>query len=603
MSGSIRSRTTRSGRRAGRRFLQQRQAGLGVGRVRDAEAGALEVLAHHLGQAGVVFDHQELLHGGHGTAARGGPAPASAGRGARALVAAVKLGKWPWLRTNRARCPRCLAASVAQRPAHAALVFDGARHQLRRSRAPRRAAWPARCGTAWGVRPGDRVAWLGLNHPAQLVLLFALARLGAILLPLNFRLAPAEWEAVLARVARRRTWCTTPPSPMRPTRLRRTAGSRRMPTRSTNWTRAPTRGRAGPRRSRTRRRCWSTPPARPAAARPPSTRRPSCWPTCASRRRRRRLTARGPGAHRAAAVPRRRPVHPDPARAVGRRHGAAACALRTRCHLRCARGRPADAHAAGARHHEGAGRPSALAGDRPGAACAPCGPAPACCPRRWWRRSTRAACRCATCTARPRPARSPSRSPPAHAMRPRRLLRLAGAGRRGAAGQRCRRRRRAAGCAGRTSCGATGPTCRPCDAQGWFHTGDLAHARGGRQLHHRRPRQGPDHLRRREHPSGGDRGARSPLHPDVLECAAFGVPDRAVGRGRRGGRGAAPRRAAPATPTCASTSRRGWRATSCRAAGCAWTACRRRRWARCNARCFRPCAIAREGRHLAFMAS
>ena len=36
-----------------------------------------------------------------------------------------------------------------------------------------------------GVQPGDRVAYWGLNHPAMLVLLFALARLNAILLPLN----------------------------------------------------------------------------------------------------------------------------------------------------------------------------------------------------------------------------------------------------------------------------------------------------------------------------------------------------------------------------------------------------------------------------------
>ena len=50
----------------------------------------------------------------------------------------------------------------------------------------------------WGLQAGDRVAWLGLNHPAQIVLLFALARLGAILVPLNHRLAPAEWAAVLA---------------------------------------------------------------------------------------------------------------------------------------------------------------------------------------------------------------------------------------------------------------------------------------------------------------------------------------------------------------------------------------------------------------------
>ena len=50
----------------------------------------------------------------------------------------------------------------------------------------------------WGVRPGDRVAWLGANDPMQVVLLFALARIGAVLLPLNFRLAPAEWQRVVA---------------------------------------------------------------------------------------------------------------------------------------------------------------------------------------------------------------------------------------------------------------------------------------------------------------------------------------------------------------------------------------------------------------------
>ena len=67
-----------------------------------------------------------------------------------------------------------------------------------------RAAWAAQvraCAGALaqrGVQPGDRVAWLGLNHPGTLVLLFALARLGALLVPLNHRLAPAEWQAVLA---------------------------------------------------------------------------------------------------------------------------------------------------------------------------------------------------------------------------------------------------------------------------------------------------------------------------------------------------------------------------------------------------------------------
>jgi len=50
---------------------------------------------------------------------------------------------------------------------------------------------------AQGVAAGDRVAWLGLNDPAMLVLLFALARIGAMLLPLNYRLAGAEHAAIL----------------------------------------------------------------------------------------------------------------------------------------------------------------------------------------------------------------------------------------------------------------------------------------------------------------------------------------------------------------------------------------------------------------------
>ncbi len=49
-----------------------------------------------------------------------------------------------------------------------------------------------------GIRPGDRVAWLGLNDPRMLVLLFALARIGAMLLPLNYRLAEEEHRQILA---------------------------------------------------------------------------------------------------------------------------------------------------------------------------------------------------------------------------------------------------------------------------------------------------------------------------------------------------------------------------------------------------------------------
>lgn len=43
-----------------------------------------------------------------------------------------------------------------------------------------------------GIRRGDRIAYLGLNSPEILVLLFACAKLGAVLMPLNWRLAKPE---------------------------------------------------------------------------------------------------------------------------------------------------------------------------------------------------------------------------------------------------------------------------------------------------------------------------------------------------------------------------------------------------------------------------
>ncbi len=51
--------------------------------------------------------------------------------------------------------------------------------------------------STWRVESGDRVAWLGFNHELQLVALVACARLGAIFLPLNFRLAGPELQQVL----------------------------------------------------------------------------------------------------------------------------------------------------------------------------------------------------------------------------------------------------------------------------------------------------------------------------------------------------------------------------------------------------------------------
>lgn len=56
---------------------------------------------------------------------------------------------------------------------------------------------------AAGVRHGDRLAWLGLNDPGMIVTLFALARIGAMLLPLNYRLAAAEHRQILTHAGAR----------------------------------------------------------------------------------------------------------------------------------------------------------------------------------------------------------------------------------------------------------------------------------------------------------------------------------------------------------------------------------------------------------------
>ena len=53
----------------------------------------------------------------------------------------------------------------------------------------------------FGVSRGDRVAVLSLNRPDYLVLLYACARLGAMLVPLNWRLATAEQLFILSDAA------------------------------------------------------------------------------------------------------------------------------------------------------------------------------------------------------------------------------------------------------------------------------------------------------------------------------------------------------------------------------------------------------------------
>src|ERR1700724_3684987 len=48
-----------------------------------------------------------------------------------------------------------------------------------------------------GVNPGDRLGFLGLNHPRFFFTLFAAAKLDAIFVPLNFRLTGPELSFII----------------------------------------------------------------------------------------------------------------------------------------------------------------------------------------------------------------------------------------------------------------------------------------------------------------------------------------------------------------------------------------------------------------------
>jgi fatty-acyl-CoA synthase len=86
--------------------------------------------------------------------------------------------------------------NAAFTPDKAALRFEGA--ELTYAALAERIALAARAlKSQLGVGRGDRVAILAANHPDYLVLLYACARLGAILLPLNWRLAVPEQVFIL----------------------------------------------------------------------------------------------------------------------------------------------------------------------------------------------------------------------------------------------------------------------------------------------------------------------------------------------------------------------------------------------------------------------
>jgi fatty-acyl-CoA synthase len=89
-----------------------------------------------------------------------------------------------------------IARNAAFTPEKPALIFEG--ETLSYAAFHARIERTARVLKAeFGISRGDRVAILSLNRPDYLVLLYACARLGAMLVPLNWRLAVAEQLFIL----------------------------------------------------------------------------------------------------------------------------------------------------------------------------------------------------------------------------------------------------------------------------------------------------------------------------------------------------------------------------------------------------------------------
>ncbi|MBW6440153.1 long-chain fatty acid--CoA ligase [Actinoplanes hulinensis] len=89
------------------------------------------------------------------------------------------LGSWPVRR-------------AAMSPGSTALIFEERRTTY--AQLHERTSRLAAALRAAGVRPGDRVAYLGPNHPSLVETMFAAWALGAVFVPMNFRLTEPEIE-------------------------------------------------------------------------------------------------------------------------------------------------------------------------------------------------------------------------------------------------------------------------------------------------------------------------------------------------------------------------------------------------------------------------
>ncbi|MBE9603375.1 AMP-binding protein [Acetobacteraceae bacterium H6797] len=91
---------------------------------------------------------------------------------------------------------RWIAAHAGHSPDAVALIHEGA--SLTYAGLHEAVQRLAGAMVAAGLRKGDRVAFLGHNHPAQIIQLLACCRLGMIQVPMNWRLAAPELAFMLA---------------------------------------------------------------------------------------------------------------------------------------------------------------------------------------------------------------------------------------------------------------------------------------------------------------------------------------------------------------------------------------------------------------------
>jgi acyl-CoA synthetase (AMP-forming)/AMP-acid ligase II len=74
-------------------------------------------------------------------------------------------------------------------------IQNGGRLSYRRARAATELMAAALVGA--GLEPGDRLAVLAKNSIEYLLLYYAASRAGVVPVPLNYRLAPAEWAWIV----------------------------------------------------------------------------------------------------------------------------------------------------------------------------------------------------------------------------------------------------------------------------------------------------------------------------------------------------------------------------------------------------------------------